>query len=88
MISFLKSLFESNPQKRLQKERDRKYKEAVSFQRNGKLREYAAIMKEIEELENKMIRSSNDKHTCNTGIGHDAIDYDGMGNQGRFPSKK
>ena len=51
MIKFLKSLFRSEPGGKIRKIRDRKYKEAVEFQRNGKLREYAAVMKEIEELE-------------------------------------
>ena len=56
MIKFLKTLFRPEPGGKIRKIRDRKYKEAVAFQRNGKLREYAEIMKEIEELEDEYIR--------------------------------
>ena len=55
MFKFIKSLFIQDPAKKIQKARDRKYKEAVAFQRNGKLREYAAVMKEIEELEKQYV---------------------------------
>tara|TARA_B100000700_G_C14611837_1_gene653927 strand:- start:68 stop:259 length:192 start_codon:yes stop_codon:yes gene_type:complete len=55
MIKFLKALFTSAPGEKIRKARDRKYKEAVAFQRNGKLREYAAVMKEIEELEKQYV---------------------------------
>ena len=55
MFKFIKSLFSSDPGKKIRKARDRKYKEAVHFQRNGKLREYAAVMKEIEELERQYV---------------------------------
>jgi len=51
MIKLIKALFSTDPAKKILKIRDRKYKEAVHFQRNGKLREYAEVMKEIEELE-------------------------------------
>tara|TARA_B100000683_G_scaffold271241_1_gene311900 strand:- start:1852 stop:2049 length:198 start_codon:yes stop_codon:yes gene_type:complete len=51
MIKFLKSLFVTSQAEKIKKTRDRKYKEAVEFQRNGKLREYAEVMKEIEDLE-------------------------------------
>ena len=40
--------------------RDRKYKEAVQLQRDGKLREYAKIMKEIEALEDDYIQVTNE----------------------------
>ena len=56
MINLIKSLFVSTPEEKIKKERDRKYKQAVELQRNGKLREYAEIMKEIEELEDEYIR--------------------------------
>lgn len=89
MINLIKSLFVSNPLKKLEKERERKYKEAVAFQRNGKLREYADVMKEIEELENQMMVASGQKNSeSDSAVVHDDIDYDGMGNQGRFPNKK
>ena len=51
MIKFLKGLFKSEPGSEI-----RKYKEAVHLQRNGKLREYAVLIKEIEALEDEYIR--------------------------------
>ena len=56
MIKFLMGLFKSKPGVEIRKARDRKYKEAVQLQRNGKLREYAVLMKEIEALEDEYIR--------------------------------
>ena len=51
MIEFLKSLFKSDPGKKLLKERDRLYDESVQLQRNGNLREYGKVMSRIEQLE-------------------------------------
>ncbi len=56
MIKFLKGLFKQEPGSEIRKQRDLKYREAVQLQRNGKLREYAALMKEIEVLEDEYIR--------------------------------
>tara|TARA_B100000214_G_C23719724_1_gene513710 strand:- start:352 stop:549 length:198 start_codon:yes stop_codon:yes gene_type:complete len=56
MIKFLKSLFTSSQAEKVKKIRDRKYKEAVEFQRSGKLREYAEVMKEISDLEDEYCR--------------------------------
>ena len=61
MFEFIKSLFVSNPGKKILKIRDQKYNEAVQLQRDGKLREYADIMKEIEELENKYAEVTSEK---------------------------
>ena len=55
MIEFIKSLFKSDPGKKIRKTLDRKYKQAVELQRNGKLREYAKFMKEIEDLEKQYV---------------------------------
>ena len=57
MIDFIMSLFRSEPGAKILKMKDRKYKEAVELQRNGKLREYAAVMKEIEALEIKYVEA-------------------------------
>ena len=51
MIKFLKSIFFSEPAEKLLKERDRLYKRAVAFQRNGDLRSYAEVITKISELE-------------------------------------
>ena len=50
MIGFLWNLW-FDPGKKLLKERDRLYKEAVRFQRNGDLRSYGKTMARIQELE-------------------------------------
>jgi hypothetical protein len=46
--------FKKDPARDLQKQIDKKYEEAVALQRNGRLREYGALMKEIEDLELKL----------------------------------
>ena len=56
MFKFIMSLFSADPGKKIRKTLDRKYKEAVHMQRNGKLREYAVLMKEIEDLEKEYVR--------------------------------
>jgi hypothetical protein len=57
VIEFLKSLFRKEPGSKILKIKDRKYKQAVHLQRNGKLREYAEVMKEIEDLEKQYIEA-------------------------------
>lgn len=42
--------FKSDPIKKLRKEISTKEEQAMQFQRNGKLREYAELTKEIEGL--------------------------------------
>jgi len=64
MFSFfkaIKSLFVADMSKKIKKMIDQKYKESVSLQRNGKLREYGKIMKEIEELEEAYARATEDE---------------------------
>ena len=51
MINFIKSLFIAKPGAKIQKQISRKQELAMQLQRNGKLREYADVMKEIETLE-------------------------------------
>ena len=60
MFEFITRLFKSDPGSKIRKLRDRKYKEAVQLQRDGKLREYAKIMKEIEALEDEYIELTNE----------------------------
>jgi hypothetical protein len=57
MLKFIKSLFTPEPGGKIRKARDRKYKEAVRLQRNGKLREFAKVMKEIEDLEKQYVEA-------------------------------
>ena len=56
MIEFLKSLFKSDPTKKVLKERDGLYKKAVQLQRNGDLRTYGKVMARIQELEKEYVR--------------------------------
>ena len=60
MFEFITRLFRTDPGSKIRKMRDRKYKEAVQLQRNGKLRECAKIMKEIEALEDEYIEAMNE----------------------------
>jgi len=60
MIEFLKSLFRRDPEKKILAEIERKYKISVELQRNGKLREYGAIMKEIYLLEEEYDKVCNE----------------------------
>jgi cell fate (sporulation/competence/biofilm development) regulator YmcA (YheA/YmcA/DUF963 family) len=60
MINFLKALFAPDPNKKIQNTIAQKYKEAVQFQRNGKLREYATVMQEIKELEDTLYEVTNE----------------------------
>jgi len=46
--------FRSDPAKTLERKIAKKYDEAVQLQRNGRLREYGALMKEIEDLESEL----------------------------------
>ena len=54
-------LFKKDPTKKIQQKIERKYNESVAFQRNGKLKEYGEVMKEIDLLEQELIalRSAN-----------------------------
>ena len=60
MFEFIARLFRTDPGSKIRKERDRKYKQAVQLQRDGKLREYAKIMKEIEALEDEYMEVVNE----------------------------
>ena len=60
MINFLKTLFVSDPVKKIQMKISQKHLEAVFQQRNGNLRAYANIMKEIEELEEELQQKINE----------------------------
>ena len=45
-----------HPQKKIKKQIEKKYAQSVQLQRNGKLEEYGKIMKEIELLEEELLR--------------------------------
>ena len=54
MFALLTSILGSSPQKKLIKARDRRYKTALQFQRNGNLREYARIIAEISTIDQQL----------------------------------
>ena len=60
MINFIKNLFIAEPGVKIQKQISRKQELAMQLQRNGKLREYADIMKEIETLESQYEEAVNE----------------------------
>jgi len=49
-------IFKSDPKKKIKKQIEKKYAQSVQLQRNGKLEEYGKIMKEIELLEEELLR--------------------------------
>ena len=49
-------IFKSDPQKKIKKQIEKKYAQSVQLQRSGKLEEYGKIMKEIELLEEELLR--------------------------------
>mgnify|MGYP001482321075 CR=1 FL=1 len=51
MIKYISKLILKNKLNKIKKKIDKKYADAVNFQRNGKLREYAQSLKDIEGLE-------------------------------------
>jgi len=57
VLRFITRLFTAQPGAKIRKLIKQKSAQAVQLQRNGKLREYAKIMKEIEELEDEYIRA-------------------------------
>lgn len=84
MMKLIKSLFTSDPNKKLSKLLDRKREEALNCQRNGDLRAYARLTKEINDIEDELFGPS----VTTPGNHPDVVDYDGMGNQGRFPTAR
>ena len=58
MFKFIRSLVFPSPKEKIKKLKDAKYKEAVLLQRNGKLREYAKLIKEIQDLEEQYVQLS------------------------------
>ena len=44
---------------KIKKQIDRKYKEAIAFQRNGNIRQYSSLMSDISKLEDEYERLQN-----------------------------
>ena len=60
MFEFITRLFKSEPGAKIRKLMSQKHTQAVQLQRDGKLREYAKLMKEIEALEDEYIELTNE----------------------------
>ncbi len=58
MFEFIRNIFKADPRKKLLKERDRLYVEAVNLQRAGDLRSYGEVMKRIQDIEDECLRLS------------------------------
>jgi len=59
MLAGLFTLLFGDKKSKIKKEIDKKYKEAVEFQRNGNIREYSVLMTEISKLEDEYDRLQN-----------------------------
>ena len=60
MFKFITSLLVKSRQSKIRKIISQKQTQALQLQRNGKLREYAEVMKEIEDLENEYEDMTNE----------------------------
>lgn len=91
-MKFIKDYFENRKRKKIQNQIATLLEKGYQLQRNGKLREYAELMKQVEELEMHFVVDEHTDKDANTDVKNvdnsNFIDYDGMGNQGRFPKEK
>ena len=63
MIGYIKNLFKKNKLSKIRKEIEKKHLEAVSYQRNGKLREYAQSLEDVKKLEDLYEETEKDVHS-------------------------
>lgn len=56
MLKKILNLIFGDEKKKIKKQIDQKYKEAISFQRNGNIRQYSVLMNEISNLEDEYDR--------------------------------
>ena len=90
-MSFIKDFFKNRKNKKISKTIAALLEKGYQLQRNGKLREYAELMKQVEELEIHFVtdqETTEDNTEVKSVDNSNFIDYDGMGNQGRFPRDK
>ena len=53
MLKKILNLIFGDEKKKIKKQIDQKYKQAISFQRNGNIRQYSVLMNEISNLEDE-----------------------------------
>ena len=56
MIKKLFELIFGNKQSKIKKEIDKKYSQAIEYQRNGNIRQYSVLMNEISNVEDEYAR--------------------------------
>ena len=88
-MKFITDYFKNRKINKIKKDINRLQEQAVQWQRNGNLREYAFVTKEIDELVKTLEEQLDNKERLSYNKADtDFVDYDGMGNQGRFPTGK
>ena len=60
MIRFIKIFLQKRESNNIRKKISRLQKEAMEFQRNGNLRQYAATMQMIENLEQQLVSKDDE----------------------------
>ena len=60
MINFIKDFLKKNRVAKIKKAISRKQAQAMQMQRDGNLRQYAEIIKEIEQLEERAVSANQD----------------------------
>ena len=88
-MKFITDYFKNKNLNKIKKKISKLQEQAVQWQRNGNLREYAFVTKEIDDLVKSLEEQDVNKEKLSyTPPERDFVDYDGMGNQGRFPAGK
>ena len=88
-MKFIKDFLFNREIKKINKKIARLQSQALELQRNGKLRLYAEVMSEIDVASTLLVEKLDSrKEQSYTKTETDLIDYDGIGNQGRFPREK
>ena len=58
MFRYIYNLLFPTEEQKIRKKIERMYEQAISFQRNGNIREYSRIMSEIKDLEDELMKWS------------------------------
>ena len=56
MFRYIYNLLVPTEEQKIRKKIERMYEQAISFQRNGNIREYSRIMSEIRDLEDELMK--------------------------------
>ena len=58
MFRYIYNLLFPTEEQKIRKKIERMYEQAISFQRNGNIREYSRVMSEIRDLEDELMKWS------------------------------